>query len=423
MRIHCILTLSLLAAISLPVSGTATAQVPPPAPTSPTLWSFLGIPQAYYKMRGATANRRGNFPGLEAKPPLKGIADPKNLESPFEPIKVAAEVKQAEDAAPQKIKGIKYLAKIGCGCYNKDDNKVTKAMLAGLNDCTEEVRMATVEAIAEAAEDEMCATCGQRSCCNEELTLELAKLAYERDEHGCYKEPSAEVREAAQETLGICCPNPIPVEVLGQESGGRTREPGEPTPAQTDDPAPQVPGEADPNSAGAGDATTSTRQSDGRISEPANGNTWQASSRRTWKGPRPQNLMETIIGEDTGAIALPVATSTQATDRSPSGAEDASFQETAGAPTNSIANRANLRYVRGAVERVDTANGFVTIHVGTEADIPVGTRLNVFHTYLLGEKHVAIVEVVNSSKNTVNARSIDRGPLAKVSRGDEVRVR
>ncbi len=424
MGIRCILTALLLAALSLPFSGTVTAQAPPPTPTPPTLWSFLGIPQAYYKMRGATANRRGNHPGLEAKPPLKGIADPKNLASPFEPIKVAAEVKQAEDAAPQKIKGIKYLAKIGCGCYNKDGNKVTKAMLAGLNDCTEDVRQATVEAIADAAEGEMCANCGQRSCCSEELTLELAKLAYERDEHGCYKEPSADVRKAAQKALEICCPNQIPVEVIGQESGGgRTREPGEPTPAQPDDPAPQVPGDADPDSAGAKDATTSVLPLDGRIEDSANGNAWQTSSRRTWKGNRPQNLVETVMGQNAAGITRQVATSTRVTGGSARGMTDASLPESDDAPANAVAHDADLQRLRGTVERVDATDGYVNIHFRTEANIPVGTKLNVFHRYLLGEKHVAVVEVVHTSKNIVNARFLDRGPLAKVSRGDQVRAR
>jgi hypothetical protein len=46
-------------------------------------------------------------------------------------------------------------------------------------------------------------------CCTEKMTEQLAKMAYERDpDHpDCWFEPSARVREAAIETLGICCPN------------------------------------------------------------------------------------------------------------------------------------------------------------------------------------------------------------------------
>ena len=82
-----------------------------------TLWSFMGIPQAGTKIHGALFNRRGNHPGLERKPALKAIADPANLASPNPAIKKAAEVKMAEDLKKQKIKAVKYLAGIGCGCY------------------------------------------------------------------------------------------------------------------------------------------------------------------------------------------------------------------------------------------------------------------------------------------------------------------
>ena len=214
MRIRCFLAAFLCAVLLIQASQNALAQVPPPAPVPPTLWSFLGIPQAYYKIRGNLNNRRGNLPRTEPTPPLKNIADPKNLESPYEPIKTAAEVKQAEDAAPQKIKGIKYLAKVGCGCYDKEEKKVTKAMLAGLNDCTEEVRKATVKAISHVACGEACQKCGQRSCCNEDIVMKMAELAYERDEFGCYLEPSSEVRQAAIDALQVCCPSPIPLEVI-----------------------------------------------------------------------------------------------------------------------------------------------------------------------------------------------------------------
>ena len=453
MRIRSTLAALLLAAISLPYSGSASAQVPPPPPVPPTLWSFLGIPQAYYKLRGATTNRRGNHPGLEATPPLKGIADPANLESPFEPIKVAAEVKQAEDAAPQKIKGIKYLAEIGCGCYNQEGNKVTKAMLAGLNDCTESVRKATVEAIAEAAEDEMCAKCGQRSCCSEELTLELAKLAYERDDHGCYKEPSADVREAATAALNICCPNAIPVTVIEEDGREkqRTREAGEPTPAEADDPTPGLPDKPDPNAGDANNTTTSVDPSDptswtsrrlqdsddtttsadptvdSQIRTPGTNQPELTSSRRTWNGEQPETVLGSFIRTDAGQQTTPIthqaAASTRASGELAPVASDASPPTTKRPTANSIANPADLRRIRGVVERVDVANGFVTIQIDKDAEVPVGAKINVFHRYLLGEQLVAMIEVVHSSKSSISARSIDRGPLTNVSRGDQIRVR
>ena len=129
----------------LVTASCAVAQHPATSPVV-TVWQRLGIPQTYTRVRDATLNRNGNFPGLERKPPLKKIADPENLESDNDAIRSAAEVKQEEDLAEQKIKALKYLATIGCGCYDKD-GKIEAALLAGLKDCTPDVRMAAVDAL------------------------------------------------------------------------------------------------------------------------------------------------------------------------------------------------------------------------------------------------------------------------------------
>ncbi|MFM2097065.1 MAG: hypothetical protein RIS70_4189, partial [Planctomycetota bacterium] len=98
-------------------SETTNAQ----APAKPaTVWSFLGIPQGAKRVSDNWTNRGGRFPGMEKKPPLKKIADPENLKSDNPAIKKAAEIKKEEDLAKQKIKAVKYLASIGCGCYNRD---------------------------------------------------------------------------------------------------------------------------------------------------------------------------------------------------------------------------------------------------------------------------------------------------------------
>jgi hypothetical protein len=187
------------------LSAPALAQLPPPPPPPATLWSFLGIPQAYRSIRDNRSNRSGNRPQAERKPPLKAIADPKNLESPDPAIKKAAEVKQAEDLKEQKIKAVKYLASIGCGCYNRDGS-ITDALLKSMDDCTEDVRLATVRAIAVAAAGEQCANCKQRSCCSEEISNKLYEIAYEKDDTGCFLEPSERVRLSAAEALRTCCP-------------------------------------------------------------------------------------------------------------------------------------------------------------------------------------------------------------------------
>lgn len=191
--------------VSATATGVASAQAPV-APAKPaTLWSFLGIPQTYTTVRDNFSNRSGNRPRAERKPPLTRLADPENLKSPNPAIKKAAEIKKEEDLAKQKIKAVKYLTKIGCGCYNRDGS-ITDALLKALDDCTEDVRYETVKAITDAANGEACANCKNKSCCSEELSNKLYEMAYERDDSGCFLEPSERVREAAAAALRACCP-------------------------------------------------------------------------------------------------------------------------------------------------------------------------------------------------------------------------
>ncbi len=197
------------------VHAQAPAAAVPPPPT-PTLWSFLGIPQGAQKVQGALLNRRGNLPRLEPDTPLKALNDPRNLYSKVPAIKKAAEIKQAEDLKPQKIKSIKYLTSIGCGCYDKDGS-VTDALVAAMEDCTEDVRLATLNAVQESAANKCCSNCGQVCCCNEKLMKKLAEIAYERDDTGCYKEPSVRVREAAAAALRTCCPGGPPPIIESEE--------------------------------------------------------------------------------------------------------------------------------------------------------------------------------------------------------------
>ncbi len=224
------------------VFGQAEAVVPV-APAAPTLWSFLGIPQGARKINGALMNRRGERPGLEQKTPLRSLNDPRNLFSKVPAIKTAAEIKQAEDLKPQKIKSIKYLTSIGCGCYDKDGS-VTDALVAAMDDCTEDVRLATTQAIYEAAHCKSCSNCGQVCCCNEKVMKKLAEIAYERDDSGCYKEPSARVRESAAAALKACCPGGPPVEFEPYVPEDDKKEPGK-TPDK------KVPEVIDPDKKGA----------------------------------------------------------------------------------------------------------------------------------------------------------------------------
>jgi hypothetical protein len=204
-----------------------------------TLWHFLGIPQAMKHIHLQTVNRFGHHPGLEPKPPLRAIADPANLtagvtanppagaaspagvalaslrnaEPPdadpaLEAVRKAAQIKQAEDMAPQKIKALRYLASIGCR-----DPEVADALSKSMDiqhERVERVRYAAVQAIIDSAGDQ-CAHCNTDTCCTRELLETMAMLAFGRDGQGCWLEPSDRVREAMQEALQKCCPASFPI--------------------------------------------------------------------------------------------------------------------------------------------------------------------------------------------------------------------
>ncbi len=275
------------AVLAATISGSALAQAPavPAVPAPPTLWSFLGIPQGVKKVQGALTNRRGNFPKTEPKDALKALNDPANLESPDAAIKKAAEIKKAEDLKPQKIKAIKYLTSIGCGCYDKDGS-VTKALVAAAEDCTEEVRLETMTQINEAANGKCCSNCGQVCCCNEDMLKKLAQVAYERDEYGCYSEPSKRVRDAAAQALAACCPGAVPLEILAPEK--KEEEPKEEKPEVTPVPEKEKPAEDRvPEKEGAGTESAPKAETDSISDEPERLPDADSGSNR-----EPKNLIE-----------------------------------------------------------------------------------------------------------------------------------
>ena len=178
------LAVILIMLIGVNLTADAAAQTTDPT----TLWNFLGIPQGLQKIRDATVNRRGKHPKLERKPPLKSIADPSHLESDDPAIKEAAKIKTQEDMAKQKIKAIKYLATVGCGCYPG----VKEALLDALEDCTEEVRNEAAVALCQAAGDH-CDICDS-SCCDAATMSKLHERAFGKRANGCFIESSARVR-------------------------------------------------------------------------------------------------------------------------------------------------------------------------------------------------------------------------------------
>ncbi|MFO0013502.1 MAG: hypothetical protein ACK553_12215 [Planctomycetota bacterium] len=187
--------------------GTLTGCVTNPTPV-PTVWDRLGVTGGVARLRDATINRNGNFPGLEKKPPVLRIGDPANLaEGKPEVVKTAAKIKQEQDMKKQKLKAIKFLAEVGCGCYNKDD-QVAKALLEALGDCDPDVKKAAIEAISKNAA--ACAKCGngcEVTCCNADIAKKLEEMAVGIDDKGCPKEPDQEIRAAAMAALKRCgCP-------------------------------------------------------------------------------------------------------------------------------------------------------------------------------------------------------------------------
>lgn len=201
----------------------AIAAPSPPAPTPPNLLDFLGINQigkGAFRLVGGLVRRVQSrlgtyFPGLEPKPPLLSITDPANVSETSPPaVSAAAKVKAEEDAAPQKIKGLKYLATIGCGgCYPD----VEQALLAALDDCTEAVRYEAVKAL-RGPRERACVYCRSGQCCSPAVQKKLRSIAYDLNEAQCHVEPSDRVRRLARLAIQACgAPAPDALEDLPSE--------------------------------------------------------------------------------------------------------------------------------------------------------------------------------------------------------------
>ncbi|MGE0755952.1 MAG: hypothetical protein AB7O38_02990 [Pirellulaceae bacterium] len=416
-------------------SAYASAQAPPPPPPTPTIWNFLGIPQALNKIHANTFNRRGNLPGLEKKPPLLKIADPANLKSDVPAIKAAAEIKQAEDLKPQKIKAIKYLATIGCGCYDKDE-KVTKALLAAMEDCTEDVRLEAVRAISVAASSERCATCKQRSCCNEKVTAQLYKIAYELDDLGCHVEPSERVREAAIEALGVCCPGRLPVTT-----------PVEPTPVEGVDQPPPVEGVPAPLDAAPPPPVVPDASAQVTPTVDPNNFLREASlldqAAAMWSNPpQPPALAPEVAPaakestspsrNETAAAPTPAEPSRPAEAFTPASGPAADISTPASDAPRSSRRTARMKTTsfssaptagrdspaaQGTVAMIDGRRNLAHVHftAGMEP-LPVGARLRVLVPAADGTRHAGDVEVVQSFPGSATVKGLEHLNLARIGR-------
>lgn len=204
------------------------------SPDVPTVWHKLGVSQGVgriKKFRESRVNRKGNHPEREKKPRLLKIADAANL-APDAPkmLQAAAQIKKAEDLAPQKIKALKYLATIGCGCYNKKNaDMVEAALLEGLEDCTPEVRTEALNVVlAQVSGQCQCSctsSCNESSCCTEKLYKKMEELAHKTDDTGCPIESDPAIRCLAKQVLNAC---PYPMMTPDEEPEEAAEAPPKP---------------------------------------------------------------------------------------------------------------------------------------------------------------------------------------------------
>jgi len=183
----------------------AIAAPAPPAAPPPSIFDFLGVPQTA-KTLGALGDclcaKVGMvFPAAEPGPPILPLTAAQNFDPAGPPaVKVGAEIKAEQDLAAQKIKGLRYLATIGCGgCYPDVEN----AILASLDDCTEAVRYEAVMALRKSTGN-FCKLCNNKRCCSPAVRKRLQVIAYKMKERNCFVEPSDRVRLEARLALKAC---------------------------------------------------------------------------------------------------------------------------------------------------------------------------------------------------------------------------
>ncbi len=183
------------------------AIAPPAAPVAPppSIFDFLGVPQVCQSLTTLGDHLCAKigmvFPSAEPGPPILPLTAAENFDPAGPPaVKVGAEIKAEQDLAAQKIKGLRYLATIGCGgCYPD----VEHAILASLDDCTEAVRYEAVLALRKSTGN-FCKLCNNKRCCSPAVRKRLHIIAYKMKGQNCYAEPSDRVRLEARLALKAC---------------------------------------------------------------------------------------------------------------------------------------------------------------------------------------------------------------------------
>jgi hypothetical protein len=193
---------SAAAPTSVQAGDTTVVAVASPKKDCCTLPQFLGLTmlgKGIISLDTLLKSYLGMFyPGLEpgtAMTPITAQGDSSNPAN-----STAAQIKKEQDGAAQKIKSLRYLATIGCGgCYLG----VEKAFLSALDDCTESVRFEAVKAIRQTAGNP-CQFCRNGKCCSPKIIEKLHQIAYDKNDNGCFKEPSERVRRMARIVMDAC---------------------------------------------------------------------------------------------------------------------------------------------------------------------------------------------------------------------------
>jgi hypothetical protein len=245
----------------------------------------------------------------------------------------------------------------------------------------------------------------------------MTERAYERDEEGCYLEPSERVRQALIDAINTCCPcRPGEGPMQGQIEDVRPMD-VRPMDVRPMDARPPAGGNVPMPMPSATDDGAEDRQARGSVSDldsatftPASTKkNVKTSSRRTW-----QNRAVQVSAEEEVEVALPATTTRAIAPPIPS----AQATQTSDAPFNVPAVAGPLR---GYVVASNKERGLVELHFAAEAKPAKGDEVLVYHTYLFGRELVGQLTVVSYDGDHVIAR-FNGTKTFKIASGDEAIV-
>ena len=209
-----------LSAISTVFAGCVSPHGAPTLPTAPkceprqfVIWQFLGLDKCLKhlgdKTQHAVALAELHIPAAKPVSPMKSMVHPELAHSTNDSVRAASEVARKKAQVPQIKAALASVAESGCAC----DPAAEQALLAGLNNCFPEVRLAAAEAIRDSVERGE-NYCDEKSCCTPSIRKRLLVIGWGRHPNGCHSEPVGQVRLAARQAYRTCgCPLPNSTEV------------------------------------------------------------------------------------------------------------------------------------------------------------------------------------------------------------------